>query len=100
MLGDRMRRRLERLLDEAEEAADIKDWQRVRDIADEVLIVDADNVDAKDFLALSEGSLAALDNAISGFFFVISGNNCCDSFSDVYNGINERQDGFIVAKTL
>ena len=58
MLGDRMKRRLDRLLDETEEAADREDWAKVAQVARQALLIDADNRDASDFLQLAERSLA------------------------------------------
>ena len=52
-----MKRRLERLLDEADEAADFGDWTKVREVATRVLLIDDANVDASDFPQLSELTL-------------------------------------------
>ena len=52
-----MKRRLERLLDEADEAADAGNWTKVREVATQVLLIDDANVDAKDFLQLAERTL-------------------------------------------
>ena len=50
VLGDRMAKRLERLLDQAEQAADGEDWARVGQLARQALLIDADDVNALDFL--------------------------------------------------
>ena len=54
MLGDRMKRRLDRLLDQVEEAADREDWESVRGHAQQVLDLSPDDVDAKTFLEIAE----------------------------------------------
>ena len=46
MASDRLQRRIERLLDEAEEAVSRLDWEVVRDRAQAVLAFDPDNSDA------------------------------------------------------
>ena len=48
-----MQRRVERLLDQADEASDALDWERVESIARSVLSLDASNTDAQEFLALA-----------------------------------------------
>ncbi len=58
MLGDRMQKRLNRLLDEAEEAADREDWAKVGQLARQALLIDAGNSDASDFLRLAERGIA------------------------------------------
>ena len=52
-----MRRRIERLLDQAEEAVETLDWPRAREVAGSVLAVDPDNDDARSFLAMAEHNL-------------------------------------------
>ncbi|MCH8801486.1 MAG: serine/threonine-protein kinase PknK, partial [Chloroflexi bacterium] len=59
MASERVQRRVERLLDQAEEAADEFDWQRVRELTQNILAFDPDNNDALGFLA-------AADRALSG----------------------------------
>ena len=51
MASDRLQRRLERLLDEAEEAITQLDWNIVHDRAQAVLAIDPDNSDGLAFLA-------------------------------------------------
>jgi hypothetical protein len=47
LVSDRIQRRIERLLDEADEAVTRMDWQVVRDRATTVLALDPDNSDAQ-----------------------------------------------------
>jgi len=57
MASDRRIRRIERLLDDAEEAVSALEWDVVRDRAQAVLAFEPDNVDALDLLAAAERSL-------------------------------------------
>ena len=54
MVSERIQRRIERLLDRIEEAADDRDWTTVEDLSAEVLHLDAENDDAKTFLDLAK----------------------------------------------
>jgi len=54
MASERVQRRIERLLDQAEEAMDRLDWESVRDVAKVVLGLDPENSDALVFLASVE----------------------------------------------
>ena len=54
MSSERIQRRIDRLLDQAEEAMDRLDWASVRDVAKVVLGLDPDNNDALAFLASVE----------------------------------------------
>ena len=54
MASDRFQRRIDRLMDQIEEAADQRDWQQVEELANDVLLADAGNSDAQNFLALAE----------------------------------------------
>jgi hypothetical protein len=54
MTSDRLQRRLERLLDEAEQALDCEDWRRVRAAARGVLDLDPSNNDAQVFMEIAE----------------------------------------------
>ncbi|NQW16607.1 MAG: protein kinase [Chloroflexi bacterium] len=54
MPSDRIKRRIDRLLDQAEEAADQNDWQLVYDHARMVLTADPENEDALSMLAMVE----------------------------------------------
>ena len=57
MAGDRIQRRIDRLLDQAEEAADEPNWQRVRELSQNILAFDPENTDALGFLAAADRSL-------------------------------------------
>ncbi len=54
MASDRRIRRIERLLDEAEEAVSALEWGVVRDRAQAVLAFEPENVDALDLLSAAE----------------------------------------------
>ena len=58
MASDRIQRRIERLLDQVEEAADNQDWDKERTLAEEVLSLDPDNIDAQTFLTAAQRSLS------------------------------------------
>lgn len=58
MASDRLQRRLERLLDEAEEAITQLDWRVFFDRAQAVLAIDPENSDGLAFLATAERALA------------------------------------------
>ena len=60
MANDRIQRRIERLLDQIEQEADQQNWQRVRDLAAEILEFAPDNADATTFLKVAERRLAAV----------------------------------------
>ena len=62
MASERIQRRIERLLDQIEEAADEQNWDRERQLAEEVLSLDPDNVNAQTFLAAAERSLSRLSS--------------------------------------
>lgn len=57
MASDRFQRRLDNLLDQIEEAVDRRDWQMVRQLADDVLVLDPNNSDAAKFRAAAERGL-------------------------------------------
>ena len=57
MASDRIQRRIDRLLDQAEEAADESNWQRVRELSQNILAFDPENTDGLGFLAAAERSL-------------------------------------------
>ena len=46
MASDRIQLQIERLLDNLEEAVDQSDWQRVRQLAEDVLVLDPDMEEA------------------------------------------------------
>ena len=54
MASERVQRRIDRLLDQAEEAMDRLDWESVRDVAKGILGLDPENRDALAFLASAE----------------------------------------------
>ncbi len=64
MTSDRLRRQLERLLDEAEEALTKRDWSAVQNAAADALALDPENQDAKGFLAASERALGASSTVV------------------------------------
>jgi len=59
MASDRINSRIERLLDQIEHEADQQNWQRVIDLAQEVVGFDSENVDAKAFLQVAEERLSS-----------------------------------------
>jgi len=62
MASERFQRRIDRLMDQIEESADQRDWQRVREFSNDVLLADAANADAQNFLALAERALSSSPN--------------------------------------
>ena len=58
MASERFQRRIERLLDEADEAIARYDWEAVRQAALAVLAIDPDNSDGLTFLSTVERALA------------------------------------------
>ena len=59
MASDRIQRRIERLLDEIERESDRDNWQRVCDLAKQVLGFAPDDVNAKAFLSVAEERLSS-----------------------------------------
>ena len=57
MASDRIKQQIERLLDNLEEAVEQRDWQLVRQLAEDVLVLDPDNVDAPPYLSAAERAL-------------------------------------------
>jgi hypothetical protein len=57
MPSERVQRRIDRLLDEAEQALDAQQWALAQSHARQVLAVDAANEDAGAFLATAEAML-------------------------------------------
>ncbi len=49
MARDRIQRRIDRLLDQTEEEADQENWERVHQLAEQILAFAPDNIDAKSF---------------------------------------------------
>jgi len=60
MPSERVQRRIDKLLDQAEEFADEQDWVKVRDTALSVLAVSSGDEDAKSFLAMAKPHLSEL----------------------------------------
>ena len=54
MPSDRIQRRIERLLDEAEEAADQRNWEEVGRLSRQVLALDGDNEDAPALISAAQ----------------------------------------------
>lgn len=66
MASERFQRRIDRILDQIEDAADRRDWGAVHQGAEDVLIFDPDNADALNFLAAAVRALgSALEPASS-----------------------------------
>ena len=63
MPSERVQRQIEALLDEADAAIRVQDWQTVRDRAEAALAFDPDNEDAKGYLGAAGRQLAV---ALSG----------------------------------
>ena len=57
MASDRFQRRIDRIVDQIEEAADHRDWAAVRQGALDLLIFDPENMDALNFLAAAQRGL-------------------------------------------
>ena len=62
MMSERMKRRIERLLDQADDAAEAHDWFRVRESAEAVLAVDAGNADATGFIDMADRAASVSGN--------------------------------------
>ena len=54
LASDRFQRRIDRILDEIERAADQRDWTKVCQLAQDVMVLEPDNADAIKFLAAAE----------------------------------------------
>ncbi|MCH8223941.1 MAG: serine/threonine protein kinase, partial [Chloroflexi bacterium] len=63
MPSERIQKRIDRLLDQADEAADALDWERVREVSLSVLGVDPTNEDANAFLEMAAPHLADTETA-------------------------------------
>ena len=57
MISERLQRRIYRILEQLEDAADRRDWPAVRQGALDLLVFDPENEDAKNFLADAESAL-------------------------------------------
>ena len=53
MTNERINRRIERLLDQLEEAADIEDWETVQRLSRQVVALDRENADDAAFLKMA-----------------------------------------------
>ena len=58
MPSERQQRQIDRFLDQMEEAASREDWSTARARAENVLTLDADNVDAARFITVADQRLA------------------------------------------
>ena len=65
MATERIQRRVERLLDQIEQEADQDNWQRVLDLAKQVLGFAHDNVDAEAFLGVAEERLSSTVSVVT-----------------------------------
>jgi len=61
MASERFQRRIDRILDQLEDAADRRDWPAVRQAALDLLVFDPENEDAKKFVADAERALDVED---------------------------------------
>ena len=61
MASKRFQRRIDRILDQLEDAADRRDWPAVRQGALDLLVFDPENEDAKKFVADAERALDVED---------------------------------------
>ena len=57
MISERLQRRIYRILEQLEDAADRRDWPAVRQGALDLLVFDPGNEDAKNFLAAAQRAL-------------------------------------------
>ena len=57
MVSERLQRRIYRILEQLEDAADRRDWPAVRQGALDLLVFDPVNEDAKNFLATAQRTL-------------------------------------------
>ena len=73
MTTERIKRRIERLLDQLEEAADIEDWETVQRPSRQVVALDRENADAVAFLEMAgdmRGRRWAPDEPVSLALFI------------------------------
>jgi tetratricopeptide (TPR) repeat protein len=66
MPSERVQRRIDRLLDAAEQAMDQRDWARAETLARDVLNLDPDNADALTFLSALERGRTSVEPAPTG----------------------------------
>jgi len=81
MASDRIKRQIERLLDQVEEAVDQSDWQLVRQIADNILILDPTHVDAQSYRISAERALGPRQPGVPTESFPEPGHEVPDTFS-------------------
>ena len=81
MASDRIKRQIERLLDQVEEAVDQSDWQLVRQIADNILILDPTHVDAQSYRISAERALGPRQPEVPKESFPEPGHEVPDTFS-------------------
>jgi type II secretory pathway component HofQ len=63
MPSDRVQRHIDALLDDAEQAARAQEWERARELCEQVLTLDPENADARAFLAVAVRGLAGAGGA-------------------------------------
>ena len=63
MVSERAKRRIDRLLDQIDEASELRDWETVGELSKDVLALDPDNADGKTFLAAAERRRADSETA-------------------------------------
>ena len=70
MVSERIQRRIDALLDEADEAFTQRDWRHLRELADDVLKLDEASDDAKTYLAAADKEFEFVDRgevSLKGF---------------------------------
>ena len=82
MTSERIQRRIERLLDQAEESADKKDWSAVRETALEVLGLDPENADAQALIRSSDSVAGTSDISPTSSTTITSSTPQPTSFAD------------------
>ena len=65
MASERIQRRIDQLLDQIEQEADQDNWQRVLDLAKQVLGFAPDNIDAEAFLGVAEERLSSTVSVVT-----------------------------------
>jgi len=108
MLSDRVQRQVDRLLDQAEEAIALRQWEDLRATCETLLSLDPDNSDAARYLVLANDSLAtevvsdSSDVAEPAQEWVTQPVNYEDGFCSQITGIDGRinREGFVVRAFL
>jgi hypothetical protein len=62
MLIDRVQRQIDRLVDQAQEAIALGQWEELREICETLLSLDPDHSDAKRYLSLADKFYSADDH--------------------------------------